>query len=149
MQLGDVYLEWLAIEFMNHLEDTELWDAINSQVEGPLTLQDVLKFYAQTLVHKVRNEQVGLKETIRRNKRIDFSTHHFVSIMRCKQHQMTMAEILAEVVQQIEEDVAMEEWVVAIGPEEQTKSEGVTIVNPVEVGSGLIAIQGVIPDISE
>lgn len=62
---------------------------------------------------------------------------------------MTMAEILAEVVQQIEEDAAMEEWVVAIGPEEQTKSEEVTIVNPVEVGSGLIAIQGVIQDISE
>lgn len=46
MQLGDVYLQWLAIEFMHHLEDTELWNAIDSQVEGPLTFQDVLKFYA-------------------------------------------------------------------------------------------------------
>ena len=74
------------------------------------------------------------------------------------------AEIPAEVIQPIEEKgimeevgviqpfedkVAVEELVVAIEPEEQAKAEGVTFVNPVEVGSGMIAIEGVIPDISE
>ena len=54
-------------------------------------------------------------------------------------------EISAEVIEPIEG----EELVEAVEPEEQAKAEGVMVVNPVEAGPKMIAIEGVIPDISE
>ena len=88
------------------------------------------------------------------------------SMEECQQRPSVMTEIPAEVVlviqpieeevateevgviQPIEEKVAMKKLVVVVEPKEQVM-EGVTVVNPVEVGSGMIAIEGVIPDISE
>ena len=120
------------------------------------------------------NEEVALREMIRHNQRIDFGTHPFVAISKRKEQPGTTAEIFAgvietikqevaieeaeipaEVIQYIGEEVAIKEMVVVIEPEEQakaegvTKSEGVTVVNRFEVGSGMIAMEGVIPDISE
>ena len=123
-QLGNDYSEWLAIEFMNSLQDIKLWDAIDSQAEGPLTFQDVLRFYAGTLVQRL-NQQIG------------FSTDPSVVIPKFKQHPKTMAEMLAQVVQQIEKEEAIKEAVVVAEPGKQAMEEveipaEVVVVQPIE-----------------
>ena len=107
-QLGDDYSEWLVIEFMNGLQDTELWDAIDSQAEGPLTFPDILRFYAGTLVQKLRNEEVVLREMIKCNQQIDFGTYTLAAIPKFKEQPRTTAEIFAEVIETIRQEVAME-----------------------------------------
>ena len=76
LQLGDDYSEWLAVRFMDGLQDTELWDTIDSQAKGPLTFPDILRFCAGTLIQKLKNEQVELVQMIGCNQQIDFSTQY-------------------------------------------------------------------------
>lgn len=75
-------------------------------------MKDILRVYQGTLVEKVMNEEVVLREMIRQTERIDFSTHHVVAITKCKQQANIMATMLAKVGQQIEEEAAIKEVVV-------------------------------------